>query len=55
MRRAIFFWIFISVFTWGVALAADTPPIKVGFVFVSPIGDAGWATLDGHMPTIRED
>jgi hypothetical protein len=43
MRRAIFFWIFISVFTWGVALAADTPPIKVGFVFVSPIGDAGWS------------
>lgn len=43
MRRAIFFWIFICVFTWGVALAADTPPIKVGFVFVSPIGDAGWS------------
>jgi len=43
MRRAMFFGIFICIFTWGVALAADTPPIKVGFVFVSPIGDAGWS------------
>ncbi len=42
MRRAIFIGVFISVFTWGVALAADSP-MKVGFVYVSPIGDAGWS------------
>ncbi len=42
MRRAMFFWVFICVFAWGVASAADTP-MKVGFVYVSPIGDAGWS------------
>jgi len=42
MRRAIFFWVFICLFAWGVASAADTP-MKVGFVYVSPIGDAGWS------------
>jgi basic membrane protein A len=42
MRRAIFIGVFIFVFTWGVAFAADSP-MKVGFVYVSPIGDAGWS------------
>ena len=42
MRKAMFLGVFICVFAWGVASAADTP-MKVGFVYVSPIGDAGWS------------
>ena len=42
MRKLTFFLVFICIFTWGVALAADAP-MQVGFVYVSPIGDAGWS------------
>ena len=42
MRNVAFFMVFISIFFWGSALATDAP-MKVGFVYVSPIGDAGWS------------
>lgn len=42
MRKVMFFLVLIFIFSGSLALAADTP-MKVGFVYVSPIGDAGWS------------
>lgn len=42
MRRIMFFLVLICSLVWGVAFGAEAP-IKVGFVYVSPIGDAGWS------------
>ena len=33
----------LAVLACGRALAADADPLKVGFVYVSPVGEAGWS------------
>ncbi|MFC1488760.1 BMP family ABC transporter substrate-binding protein [Thermodesulfobacteriota bacterium] len=42
MRRVIILLMLICFSAWGLAFAAGSP-MKVGFVYVSPIGDAGWS------------
>jgi len=42
MRKMIFFGVFLLIFLVGSAAAAEKE-MKVGFIYVSPIGDAGWS------------
>ena len=42
MRKIIIVSVFLFCFSWGLALAAESS-MTVGFVYVSPIGDAGWS------------
>ncbi|MBW2095401.1 MAG: BMP family ABC transporter substrate-binding protein [Deltaproteobacteria bacterium] len=42
MRKMIFFLVFSLVFVVGNAAVAEKE-MKVGFIYVSPIGDAGWS------------
>ncbi len=42
MRKIFLFSIFISLVICGIAFAGDKP-VKVGFIYVSPIGDAGYS------------
>lgn len=42
MRKIIIVLVFLCCFSWSLALAADSS-MNVGFVYVSPIGDAGWS------------
>jgi simple sugar transport system substrate-binding protein len=42
----------IAAVTWAGIVGAQAPaqaPVKVGFVYVSPIGDAGWTFQHGNM------
>lgn len=47
MRKRAVIWglIAMAIIAFGSAeaLAADPEPLKVGFVYVSPVGDAGWS------------
>ncbi|MFZ0450555.1 MAG: BMP family ABC transporter substrate-binding protein [Desulfatiglandaceae bacterium] len=42
MRKMILFLVFLLAFSMGSAGAAEKE-MKVGFIYVSPIGDAGWS------------
>ena len=43
MRKYLFLSLVICLLVAGQAMAADDNQLKVGFIYVSPVGDAGWS------------